>query len=40
VVVSGLTDERPEMILAALGQATQQVRGRLREVSRGDEEAV
>ena len=40
VVISGLADDRPETILAALRQATKQVQGRLREVSRGEEEAA
>ncbi len=40
VIVAGLSDDRPETILAALRQATKQVQGRLREASRSEEEAA
>jgi hypothetical protein len=39
-VVSGLADDRPETILAALRQATKAVQGRAREATRGDEKAA
>jgi ParB family chromosome partitioning protein len=40
VVVSGLADDRPETILAALKQATKAVQGRARDAAQGDERAA
>jgi hypothetical protein len=40
VAVSGLADDRPETILAALRQAMKAVQGRAREAAQGDEKAA
>jgi ParB family chromosome partitioning protein len=40
VVVSGLADDRPETIMAALRQAMKAVQGRPREATQGDEKAA
>jgi hypothetical protein len=40
VIVSGLADDRPETILAALRQAMKSVQGRVREAVQGDEKAA
>ena len=39
-MVSGLADDRPETIVAALRQATKAVQGRMRETAQGDEKAA